>query len=343
MKTIDTATIKTAIDLIELVGRYTELRRVTATEYHGPCPWCGGDDRFRVTAERFACRRCERSGDAIAFVMQRQNVDFKEAVSILQGNALVAPVTRRSPVAKAGQAAAPWNAERAAQAVDDAHLTLMAGATDDAWAALGYLRGRGFETATLKAFQVGCCRQGLPRTWNDGAWVYPQQLAITLPWIDGAGVTVAIKYRFVEAHTYTDIDQKIHKGIRFTNRGQASGRAFGWNALQGPGRCRVLVICEGEMNALSLWQAGAARIDVLSLGSQVTVNHLPADVIDLAQRYAYSVVWADERDVADSAAQQIRAASMRSPGGRDANDLLKAGLLSDLLGALLERIGVEGV
>ena len=53
----------------------TEAKRTASTsggEYAGPCPRCGGEDRFRVWPEhprsesgRFFCRRCDWSGDGI--------------------------------------------------------------------------------------------------------------------------------------------------------------------------------------------------------------------------------------------------------------------------------------
>ncbi|MBV9711108.1 MAG: hypothetical protein JO011_09365, partial [Ktedonobacteraceae bacterium] len=39
------------MNLYELISQNTSLRRVASThggEYAGPCPFCGGTDRFRV-------------------------------------------------------------------------------------------------------------------------------------------------------------------------------------------------------------------------------------------------------------------------------------------------------
>lgn len=49
-------------DLIELAGRYTQLRKASGTkEWEGPCPKCGGRDRFHVKADAFFCRQCHPS------------------------------------------------------------------------------------------------------------------------------------------------------------------------------------------------------------------------------------------------------------------------------------------
>jgi DNA primase len=78
------------IDLLSLIGSDTQLKKAASTgggEYHGPCPFCGGTDRFRVwphqTPPRFWCRQCERSGDAIAYVRYRSDATFPEACRML--------------------------------------------------------------------------------------------------------------------------------------------------------------------------------------------------------------------------------------------------------------------
>lgn len=66
---------------------------------------------------------------------------------------------------------------------------------------------------------------------------------------------------------------------------------------------------------------------------------LPNEVVTFAKQYQHAIVWADKGALADSAALSIGAAAMRSPGGQDANDLLKAGKLEKLLAAMLRKIG----
>ncbi len=49
----------------------------------GPCPKCGGEDRFRVVVnnvrEYFTCRRCGAHGDAIQFLRDFEGLSFQEA------------------------------------------------------------------------------------------------------------------------------------------------------------------------------------------------------------------------------------------------------------------------
>ena len=57
-------------------------------EFAGPCPLCGGEDRFIVWPDRprggaFLCRKCGANGDGIAFLMQRDGLSYAEACAAL--------------------------------------------------------------------------------------------------------------------------------------------------------------------------------------------------------------------------------------------------------------------
>ena len=62
------------------------LHRV-GSELVGPCPVCGGRDRFGVNVQRgvFNCRRCEVGGDGIKLVEFVLGADFKAALAWLVG------------------------------------------------------------------------------------------------------------------------------------------------------------------------------------------------------------------------------------------------------------------
>ena len=57
------------------------------TERCGPCPKCGGEDRFAVNTKKqvFNCRGCSARGDVIAFVQFLDDSDFAHAVEALTG------------------------------------------------------------------------------------------------------------------------------------------------------------------------------------------------------------------------------------------------------------------
>ena len=60
---------------------FSDLEKVTDDEYCGPCPWCGGRDRFRVwtTTGRYWCRQCELNGDEIQFLRDFKGMNYVEA------------------------------------------------------------------------------------------------------------------------------------------------------------------------------------------------------------------------------------------------------------------------
>jgi putative DNA primase/helicase len=72
-------------------------------ELIGPCPNCGGDDRFGVNLVKqvFNCRGCGAAGDVIAFVMLLDRVGFNDAVKTLAGDIarkpIAAVITKKPP------------------------------------------------------------------------------------------------------------------------------------------------------------------------------------------------------------------------------------------------------
>lgn len=63
------------------------LKKSGSNEWAGPCPTCGGVDRFSVnTAKRvFNCRGSEGAGDVIAMVMHIEGVHFVPACELITG------------------------------------------------------------------------------------------------------------------------------------------------------------------------------------------------------------------------------------------------------------------
>lgn len=73
--------------VVHELGRRHHLARLkrSGSELVGPCPTCGGGDRFGVHPGRnvWNCRRCAVGGDAIALVQHLDGVDFLRAIEIL--------------------------------------------------------------------------------------------------------------------------------------------------------------------------------------------------------------------------------------------------------------------
>lgn len=349
MSNIDTAKLKSGVNLIDLASKYTTLNRESPREYSGPCPKCGGSDRFHCTETTWFCRNCNPLGngkahDVISLLQWAEGLTFVDACHALSSG-YTPTVTHARPAAQAHPVNA-WNEQYQIAEARKAHSTLIGQRTDEARAALVYLQGRTIDLTTINAFKIGVRQSSLPGTWDKAKnlLTYPKQASISLPWFDQSGALIAVKYRFLADHTYTNVGGKMVTNNK-TSKGNFSGHVFGWQAIKGPDVVDTLIICEGEMNCLSIWQAGNGTIDTLSTGTESMIEHLPQPVIDLAQRYRNVIVWADRREVARAAAAALPgAASMRShvtpsyPKGMDANDTLKAGLLSDLLVGMVAKI-----
>lgn len=70
---------------------------------HGPCPVCGGRDRFRFDDKggrgTWICSRCG-AGDGIELVKRLLNVEFREAAKVIEQQIGTAPVIRNAPPAQ---------------------------------------------------------------------------------------------------------------------------------------------------------------------------------------------------------------------------------------------------
>lgn len=64
-------------------GRFNKASSTRGGIYKGPCPWCGGNDRFSIYpndgAGWYICNQCKRTGDVIQFYMEYSGLTFKEA------------------------------------------------------------------------------------------------------------------------------------------------------------------------------------------------------------------------------------------------------------------------
>lgn len=329
--------IKERFDLLAYAGQRSELRKVAAGEWAGPCPMCGGDDRFHVRADGWFCRHCKNEPwqDAIELVRLLENCSFNDAVARMAGNAIATPSEQRRPMASPGKKEQP--ADWAGNA-----FALLATAQEALYSekdtrGAEYLTARGLTPAIWRRFGLGYKSDcGLPGTWNAETKerTYSPQPAILMPWYAGRRL-VALRYRFLDKHTYIDIgnkEQTNKQGALFGS--EFAGRLFGGQSMaRACENLRTLIICEGEINTMSIYQvAGETRVDVLSIGGES--SHLTPAMVAYARRFKHVMVWADRPEVAKGLMEDLPGAyGVASPGGQDANDLLRAGHLGGYLTA----------
>lgn len=260
------------MDLIELVRQDGfNLKRVATThggEYAGPCPWCGGSDRFRVWPREkdsgsYWCRGCGKHGDAINYLRERRGMSFKEALLTLgidRPFTFTASLKRQEnhpPPFTPRQTTPPastWQA-RAAKLVEDAQPRLL-----NDLAAMNFLYLRGLKNPTIEASKLGWLARdtyedreawGLdPVTGEDGSlkklWL-PAGLVIPLVVDD---VVVRLRIR------------RPHGDPRYFIVTGSDMRPMVFNS-----EAKRVVIVESELDAILIAQEGLDLAAVVAMGN----------------------------------------------------------------------------
>jgi DNA primase len=262
---VDVDALKQPVDLLELIGRDTRLRRVASTrggEYAGPCPFCGGRD----------CLGDQRWQDAIAYVQRRDGVDdFAEACRRLGASSSELDDGDRH--ARARRVAAALGLARASEPLlpDDsepppvwqaAALTFVSGCEETLWSPVGaqaraYLHQRGLVERTLRSWRIGFQprygRYEPAADWGlEGAPVYIPR-GIVLSWFT-AGCPVHIQVR----------TSRHDRQERYLSLRGGHPSLFGADTLA-PSASAILL--EGVLDTLLVWQETGDLLGTASLGS----------------------------------------------------------------------------
>ena len=185
---IDLTPAKNA-DLLGLAEKATRLRKVSAHEWAGPCPKCGGTDRFRVDPEKgWWCRQCTGTPgdgghwqDPIDLVMWLSGVDFKTAVLRLGGRMDITPAElerqaeerRRRDDQRAAEDAAARKAAQRQLAAGREYAAYNAALKDNP-AALRLWAERGVPADWCAYWGLGYCEN---RQYRDGTFA-----SLTIPY-----------------------------------------------------------------------------------------------------------------------------------------------------------------
>jgi DNA primase len=176
--------VKESVDMVELVGTRTDLRRV-GTRFTGLCPF--HEERtpsFSVNAEHklYHCFGCGASGDAIRFMQEAEGLDFKQAVeSLAERYNVELKREQEDPAAERRRE----RRERLIKLLERtatyyARYLWESGEADKARA---YLAERGLEEEVLREFRVGYS----PKAW-DKVTVAAQRDGFTREEIAAAGL-----------------------------------------------------------------------------------------------------------------------------------------------------------
>lgn len=148
--------IRQAVDIVDLVGGYLQLRR-QGRNYVAHCPW-HDDSRpsLQVNAERqtFKCWVCDIGGDVFSFLMRMERLEFREALEMLAERTGIPLTTTATPKVEPGSpgdkrtqlAAMQWATDLFRQ-----HLTM----SRESALVLDYLDQRGINEFMRQQFQIG--------------------------------------------------------------------------------------------------------------------------------------------------------------------------------------------
>jgi DNA primase len=352
--------LKDAVDMVELVGAKTDLRRV-GTRFTGLCPF--HDERtpsFSVNAEHklYHCFGCGESGDAIRFVQETEGLDFKQAIEALAERYNVELKREQEDPAAERRRERRERLLKLVQRATDYYARYL-WESGEAKLARDYLAGRGLEEQVLREFRVGyapsawdkvtvaaqrdgftreeIAAAGLGQRGRGGSGFYDRFRArIMFPLADPRGRVLGFGARAVREgpkqakYINTSENELYHKGRQL----------FGIDLARGPAakRGRILVV-EGYTDVLALHQAGLTET-VAIMGTAVT----PEQVTLLSQTVSSVFLALDaDRSGQEAMLRAARVASDRGvelrvvemPEGTDPAELVTehgADAFTDLLG-----------
>lgn len=336
----DTERINQETDLLALAGEATRLRKVSGAEYAGPCPKCGGEDRFHLHSEAgwWFCRQChEKRSDAIGYVQWLEGVDFVEACQRLGGKVspLASPAANPRPM---GDTPGLSMVDAPPEAWRQTAQRFVAYAEEQLWQqgpALDYLRQRGLADETIRVARLGYN----PQTRFDrnlARWGQSEGKAVWLPkgWIipnlrDGALWAVRIR---------RPNDEVAQGGAKYVSLKGTRARLYNLDSCQGMGDG---ILTEGEFDALLLAQElGELAGVVATCGASKHANAQDAPLLASLRRLwvAMDTDRAGEAGV-DWWLENAPKARRLQPPEHDITDAWQAG--HDLLAWALAAIGPE--
>jgi DNA primase len=301
--------IKARVDLVELIGRTVRLKRV-GSQFSGLCPFHSEKTPsfyVRPQTQSWHCFGCNKSGTAFDWLMEREHLEFAEALRTLAALTGVALPEHRDPDAE-DQARRLYTILERAQTFYEG---LLWGST--AMRGRDYLTRRGLTIETLKAFGLGFAPAGnglMRYLERDGFSEQELQAAgvigvsedgrqfdffrdrVLFPIRDGQGRTIAFGGRSLD-----DDAKPKYLNSRDTLLFHKQETLFAFDLARKPmAQERQAVIVEGYMDAAMAHQHGYRNV-VATLGTAVTDRHLR-----LLRRQVDEIVLALDADAAGQAA-----------------------------------------
>jgi DNA primase len=332
--------VRDSVDIVELISSYVTLKR-SGANYTGLCPFHSEKSpSFSVSPAKqfYHCFGCGEGGNAISFVMKRENLPFVEALELLAGRGGVTlPKRSEEPAEYAkiyeiNKLAADFYREQfsknspAAKYAEERGLSpetlekFLIGYAPDSWdSCIKHLASKKFSESEVEL-------AGLAKKSSAGNLIDVFRNRMIFPILDERERVVAFGGRALA---------KDEKGPKYMNSPETpvytKGRVlYGLNrAGQSIRKLDQALIVEGYMDLIALHQAGVEN-SVASSGTAFTDGQCR-----LLRRYSSNFVMVFDGDEAGkkaaaratevASAQELRPAVVMLPAGKDPDDVIKAG------------------
>lgn len=307
------ARIKDAVDIVDLVGRYVQLRRA-GTAWKACCPFHNEKTpSFHVNPARqsFHCFGCGVGGDAARFLMMYENLDFPTALRRLADIYGIAVIEEEeSPELARRRRARSRIVELNALAADYFHKKLCRDRAADH--VRRYLSSRGLSIEPAKAWQMGWAPPDMrelralaeQRGFRERDLVDAYLLGrgerglypvfrdrLMFPICNVRGEVVGFSGRIMDAaqdprkYVNTAETAAFRKGELLFGLYKATG------AIAKAGMCAV--VCEGQIDVIACHEKADIRNAVAGLGTAFTDEHAA-----LLRKYAQKAILCYDGDQA---------------------------------------------
>jgi DNA primase len=331
------------MSLLQLLNELNlSSKRVASTnggEYHGPCPSCGGKDRFIIWEQqgRYLCRQCSTRGDAIQFCRDFMGLDYRSACMKIgvEAKTSFSQKTQKYPQFQPPCASEPpliWQ-KNAEEFTSFANHQLMQNPQ-----ALNLLYQRGFSLETISLFSLGwnpvdqfveLPTWGLPLAWNEigrerKVWL-PQ--GIVIPSLLDKNI-IKLKIR----------RSQWHKDDHFPKYIEVSG-SMKCPSLYDTLNKQAFVILESELDAMLIQQHAADLCCCMAIGG---ASKKPDASSHELLKHTSLILFALDFDAAGKAAYRFWRSTYPNlrawpiSKGKSPGDALKLGV--DLRQWILERL-----
>lgn len=295
-----------AASILDVASRLTTLKKI-GREYYGPCPVCrAGTDRFYVVIQKniCGCRKCDKRWDSSGLYAAVYGLrNFDAALEMLgEKKAAKREYVPMQPAPISEEDDNRWKSkewQREAAQIISHSADISPELFQD------YVKARGLSDRTLEAFCIGFDPAKFDPLYGK---VRP---AMVIPWM-GDDQIYAVKFRYMNNRD----------GLRYLSFKHGKPLVFGEHLLV---RHDVLVLVEGEINDMSVWQAFRDKADVLSVGGD---SNDPAKeyakAIAINRGYDLIIPWFDELKKAQQIRETFEGFKVRpihSINGMDANDV----------------------